>query len=125
MFPLRSASRPLISAWRNNTPPPRNQTGTSPNYPNRLRDVLSDVDVIFHFAATVGVGQSMYEISRYMSVNTQGTAELLQAMLDSKATIEKIVVASSMSIYGEGRYVCSVCSRPSAPPLPHRLKSRG
>ena len=52
--------------------------------PNRMRDVLQGVDVIFHFAATVGVGQSMYEISRYMSVNTQGTAELLQAMLDGK-----------------------------------------
>ncbi len=52
--------------------------------PNRLREVLAGVDVIFHFAATVGVGQSMYEISRYMSVNTQGTAELLQAMLDAK-----------------------------------------
>lgn len=73
--------------------------------PNRLRDVLRGVDVVFHFAATVGVGQSMYEISRYMSVNTQGTAELLQAMLDGKHAPEKLVVASSMSIYGEGRYV--------------------
>ena len=73
--------------------------------PNLLKDVLNGIDVIYHFAATVGVGQSMYEISRYMSVNTQGTAELLQAVLDTKAAIEKIVVASSMSIYGEGRYV--------------------
>ncbi|HXU24143.1 MAG TPA: NAD-dependent epimerase/dehydratase family protein, partial [Tepidiformaceae bacterium] len=44
--------------------------------PNRLREVLSGVDVVFHFAATVGVGQSMYEIGRYISVNTLGTAEL-------------------------------------------------
>ncbi len=73
--------------------------------PNLLKSVLEGVDVVYHFAATVGVGQSMYEISRYMSVNTQGTAELLQAVLDTKAPIEKIVVASSMSIYGEGRYV--------------------
>ena len=85
--------------------------------PNRLRDVLVGVDVIFHFAATVGVGQSMYEISRYMSVNTQGTAELLQAMLDAKHTPEKLIVASSMSIYGEGRYVCSQCGRAAAPPV--------
>ena len=85
--------------------------------PNRLRDVLSGVDVIFHFAATVGVGQSMYEISRYMSINTQGTAELLQAMLDSKHTPEKLIVASSMSIYGEGRYVCSKCGRKVSPPV--------
>lgn len=83
--------------------------------PNRLREVLADVDVIFHFAATVGVGQSMYEISRYISVNTLGTAELLQAILDSRAPIEKIVVASSMSIYGEGRYQCTQCGRSAAP----------
>jgi dTDP-L-rhamnose 4-epimerase len=85
--------------------------------PNRLKEVLAGVDVIFHFAANVGVGQSMYEISRYMSVNTQGTAELLQAILDSKSSIEKIVVASSMSIYGEGRYWCSQCNRGAAPPV--------
>jgi dTDP-L-rhamnose 4-epimerase len=85
--------------------------------PNLLRDVLSDIDVIYHFAATVGVGQSMYEISRYMSVNTQGTAELLQAILDSKSQVQKLVVASSMSIYGEGRYVCSDCGRAAAPPV--------
>ena len=59
--------------------------------PNRLREVLRDVDVIFHFAATVGVGQSMYEISRYMSVNTLGTAELLQALLDAKHMPQKLI----------------------------------
>ena len=85
--------------------------------PNRMREVLRSADVIFHFAATVGVGQSMYEISRYMSVNTQGTAELLQAMLDAKVAPEKLIVASSMSIYGEGRYTCSKCGREAAPPV--------
>jgi dTDP-L-rhamnose 4-epimerase len=85
--------------------------------PNRLREVLEGVDVIFHFAATVGVGQSMYEISRYMSVNTQGTAELLQAMLDTKMTPQKLVVASSMSIYGEGQYGCSQCGKTASPPV--------
>ena len=79
--------------------------------PKILRQVLPDVDVIYHFAATVGVGQSMYEISRYMSVNTQGTAELLQAILDLKLAPEKLVVASSMSIYGEGRYLCPQTER--------------
>ncbi len=83
--------------------------------PNRLREVLSGVEVIYHFAATVGVGQSMYEIARYMSVNTQGTSELLQAMLDAKLTPEKLIVASSMSIYGEGRYLCSSCEQSAAP----------
>ena len=84
------------------------------------------MDVVFHFAATVGVGQSMYEISRYMSVNTQGTAELLQAMLDYQLPSEKLVVASSMSIYGEGRYVCSQCGGRAAPPVRRvaQLKAR-
>ena len=79
--------------------------------PNLLRTALEGVDVIFHFAATVGVGQSMYEISRYMSVNTQGTAELLQAILDTKMPLQKLIVASSMSIYGEGQYVFPQCGR--------------
>jgi len=85
--------------------------------PNLLKEVLHGVDVVYHFAATVGVGQSMYEISRYMSVNTQGTAELLQSILDNKSPIQKIVVASSMSIYGEGRYSCTRCGRAAAPPV--------
>ena len=77
--------------------------------PNRLREVLTGVNVVFHFAATVGVGQSMYEISRYMSVNTQGTAELLQAILDNGIALDKLIVASSMSVYGEGQYECTTC----------------
>ncbi|MDP9039774.1 MAG: NAD-dependent epimerase/dehydratase family protein [Acidobacteriota bacterium] len=85
--------------------------------PNRMRDVLRGVDVVFHFAATVGVGQSMYEISRYISVNTQGTAELLQAMLDARHTPEKLIVASSMSIYGEGAYRCGGCGEEAFRPV--------
>ena len=71
-----------------------------------VRRVVRGIDVIYHLAAVVGVGQSMYEISRYMAVNTQGTANLLQVLLDEKIPIEKLVVASSMSIYGEGQYEC-------------------
>ncbi len=85
--------------------------------PNVLRDSLTGIDVIYHFAAAVGVGQSMYEIARYMSVNTQGTAELLQAILDSQISLKKLIVASSMSIYGEGRYECSQCGHRATPPV--------
>jgi dTDP-L-rhamnose 4-epimerase len=77
---------------------------------------LRDVDAIYHFAAAVGVGQSMYEIGRYMDVNTLGAAELLQVMLEEKIAPQKLVVASSMSIYGEGLYACATCG-PSAPRL--------
>src|SRR3954454_9319500 len=74
-----------------------------------VRDAIRDIDVIFHFGAAVGVGQSMYEIAHYMGVNTQGTANLLQAILDVEVKLEKMVVASSMAIYGEGKYLCVEC----------------
>jgi dTDP-L-rhamnose 4-epimerase len=72
-----------------------------------MRDAVRWADVIFHFAAAVGVGQSMYEIANYMEANTQGTANLLQEILDNKCRLQKLVVASSMSIYGEGKYWCA------------------
>ena len=71
-----------------------------------VRRALMGIDVVFHKAAAVGVGQSMYEIAHYMGANTLGTANLLQAILDSKRSFEKLIVASSMSIYGEGKYRC-------------------
>jgi dTDP-L-rhamnose 4-epimerase len=74
-----------------------------------VRRALAGIDVVFHMAAAVGVGQSMYEIERYMGSNTQGTAVLLQQLLDRKSRVEKLVLASSMSIYGEGRYLCAQC----------------
>ena len=70
---------------------------------------LAGVDVVFHLAAAVGVGQSMYQIAHYINANTQGTATLLQALLDLGLPVEKLIVASSMSIYGEGNYLCVNC----------------
>lgn len=67
-----------------------------------LQQSLEGVDVVYHFAARVGVGQSMYEIKEYMEVNDVGTSVLLEALLDHP--VERLVVASSMSIYGEGLY---------------------
>jgi dTDP-L-rhamnose 4-epimerase len=67
-----------------------------------VREALDGADAVVHLAARVGVGQSMYEIDEYVSANTHGTAVLLEAMLDTP--VEKLVVASSMSIYGEGLY---------------------
>lgn len=84
--------------------------------PDRLRDAVRNIDVIFHLAAAVGVGQSMYEIAHYVGVNTQGTANLLQVLLDTRLKLQKLVVASSMSIYGEGRYLCAGCGE-MAPPM--------
>jgi dTDP-L-rhamnose 4-epimerase len=68
-----------------------------------LHQALRNVDAVLHLAATVGVGQSMYEVEHYTAVNEQGTATLMQALLERR--VGRLVVASSMSIYGEGRYV--------------------
>jgi dTDP-L-rhamnose 4-epimerase len=65
---------------------------------------LDDVDAVVHFAAAVGVGQSMYEIERYTSINAIGAAVVLEAALERREAIRKLLVASSMSIYGEGQY---------------------
>jgi dTDP-L-rhamnose 4-epimerase len=70
--------------------------------PGALGQALRDVDAVFHFAAAVGVGQSMYEIQKYTGCNDLGTAVLLEALM--KRPVQKLVVASSMSIYGEGLY---------------------
>ena len=63
---------------------------------------LDGIEGVIHLAAEVGVGQSMYEIARYVGGNDLGTAVLLEAMIG--LPIKRIVVASSMSVYGEGRY---------------------
>jgi len=67
-----------------------------------VRRALAGADAVFHLAAAVGVGQSMYEIEHYTSTNNLGTAVLLEALIQHP--VERLVVASSMSIYGEGLY---------------------
>jgi dTDP-L-rhamnose 4-epimerase len=74
--------------------------------PDLMARAVDGVDAVFHQAAEVGVGQSMYEIGRYVHANALGTAVLLEALLPHRDRIEKLVVASSMSIYGEGAYRC-------------------
>src|SRR6266576_5776439 len=69
-----------------------------------VRHALDGVDAVVHFAAAVGVGQSMYEIERYTSVNAIGAAIVLEEAIERRDTIRKLLVASSMSIYGEGQY---------------------
>src|SRR3954464_2316632 len=65
---------------------------------------LRGVDAVVHFAAAVGVGQSMYEIERYTSINALGGAVVLEEVVERRDGIQKLLVASSMSIYGEGQY---------------------
>ena len=70
--------------------------------PEVVRRALEGVDAVVHLAARVGVGQSMYEMAEYTSANSVGTAVLLEALAEKP--VRKLVVASSMSIYGEGLY---------------------
>ena len=70
--------------------------------PEAVRKAVFGVNAVFHLVAVVGVGQSMYDIARYTSVNNYGTAILLEALVEHP--VQRLVVASSMSIYGEGLY---------------------
>lgn len=75
-----------------------------------LEKALVDQEWVFHYAAAVGVGQSQYEIKRYTDVNVGGTANLLDVLANNKHKVEKVVVAASMSSYGEGLYLCNNCA---------------
>lgn len=72
-----------------------------------IRRALDGVSIVVHLAAETGTGQSMYEIDRYVSTNTGGTALLLDILTNSEHTVQRVVVASSRSVYGEGAYQTS------------------
>lgn len=94
-----------------------------------LEGALEDTDAVVHLAAAVGVGQSMYQVRHYVRVNCGGTANLLQALTGGAHAVRKLVVASSMSIYGEGKYRCPACGpvypvpRPPAQLEAHRWET--
>jgi len=78
----------------------------------RDRDLVSRAmegrDVLVHLAAETGTGQSMYEVARYQDVNIGGTAAIIECLANNrKSRVRKVIVASSLAIYGEGRYCCS------------------
>lgn len=84
--------------------------------PEMVDRALEGVDVVFHQAAAVGVGQSMYRIADYVGSNSLGAAVLLERVIERDRPLEKLIVASSMSIYGEGKYECP-SHGPVNPPL--------
>lgn len=74
---------------------------------NALADVIAEAESIVHFAAETGTGQSMYEVQRYERVNLQGTATLVDLLVNQRPkSLRKIIVASSRAVYGEGGYEC-------------------
>ena len=68
---------------------------------------IENQDVIIHLAAETGTGQSMYEVEKYVNVNVRSNAILLNCLSNKKNKIQKIIVASSRAVYGEGKYSCS------------------
>ena len=74
-----------------------------------LREAAHGVDAVIHLAAETGVGQSMYQIGRYVDTNLRGSAVLLESLIKNRKKIGKIVVASSRAVYGEGKYLCRNC----------------
>lgn len=75
----------------------------------QLVSVVERADIVCHQAGAVGVGQSAYEIESFVDVNSRGTATLLDCLVQSSTRIEKLVLASSMTVYGEGAYECQDC----------------
>ena len=76
-----------------------------------MKEVVPENDYILHLAAETGTGQSMYQINQYNETNVMGISNLLQAisLAGKKSKVKKIVLSSSRSIYGEGKYECPNC----------------
>ncbi len=79
-----------------------------------LGRALAGVEAVCHLAAATGVGQSMYQISKYVEVNVQGTANLLDALANGSGgprphAVRTLILASSRAVYGEGAYRCATC----------------
>lgn len=103
-----------------NLEPQVHRSGAWPSYANphaqyvrgdvRDRTVFEPLvlvsDAVVHFGAAVSVGQSMYQVDRYVDVNTRGTALLLDILVNAKHHVSKVLVASSIGVYGEGAYTC-------------------
>jgi len=104
-----------------NLEPQVHRSGTWPSYANpKAKYVKGDVrdrsvfeplvlasQAVVHFGAAVSIGQSMYQVDRYVDVNTRGTALLLDILVNTKHKVEKVLVASSIGVYGEGAYTCA------------------
>jgi dTDP-L-rhamnose 4-epimerase len=113
-------SRDYCVTVLDNLVPQVHRSGTWPSYVNAgatyvrgdVRDratfepLVLAADAVVHFAAAVSVGQSMYEIDRYVDVNTRGTALLLDILVNTRHHVKKVIVASSIGVYGEGAYRC-------------------
>lgn len=78
---------------------------------NSVLEAIKDAEIVIHLAAETGTGQSMYQINQYNETNVMGTSNLLQAisLMGKENTVKKIILSSSRSVYGEGKYKCPTC----------------
>ncbi len=93
--------------------------------PDIADQALEGVDAVVHLAAAVGVGQSMYEIDKFVRRNTMATATFLEGIVNRSTRPSRLVVASSMSIYGEGGYECVTHGQFAPAPRPEAQLARG
>jgi dTDP-L-rhamnose 4-epimerase len=94
--------------------------------PEALRPALAGQQCVVHYAAETGTGQSMYEVSRYERTNVAGTALLYELLTQTKSDrLERVVVASSRAIYGEGAYLCDLDGLVYPPSRPSEEKQAG
>lgn len=103
-------------AWPDYLAPGAERRNGDVRNPEHVASALEGMDAVLFLAAAVGVGQSMYDIRRYVDVNSMGAATLLEALTTGSHSIGRLVVASSMSCYGEGAYRCARCG-PRSPRL--------
>lgn len=77
----------------------------------KVQNALCDVEYVIHLAAETGTGQSMYQINQYNEVNIMGTSNIIQAISTAgkESKVKKIILSSSRSVYGEGKYICPKC----------------
>ena len=75
----------------------------------KLEDLVRENDIVFHLAASVGVGQSMYQIEKYVDNNIHGLANLFDILVNSEHNVEKVIIASSNTVYGEAKSQCNKC----------------
>jgi dTDP-L-rhamnose 4-epimerase len=106
---------PQVHGDRPVTPPPE-VTFIHASVADPATGALDGIEQVVHLAAAVGVGQSMYEIARYVDVNTLATARFLEQLISWTPRPSRLVVASSMSIYGEGEYDCPRHGAVAPPP---------
>lgn len=85
--------------------------------PETVARSLDGVDVVYHLAAELGLGRSMYQVRRFVTGNDLGTAVLLEELIRRREQVRKLIVASSMSLYGEGPYRCTSCDVVTFPEL--------